>query len=119
MSRYIADHFGETIDFLALIENPDGFVPIGPPGQDRPFARIASPVPPTPRRPLRPRGAPNGSRTPGTVPLSSFEMMTYTLSTCLSDDPLLQERRDGPSDVEIGRRRILVIGSQSDTSLPT
>ncbi len=42
VSRYIADHFGESIDFLALLENPDGFVPVGPPGQDRPFARIAS-----------------------------------------------------------------------------
>ena len=42
VSRYIADHFGESIDFLALLENPDGFVPVGSPGQDRPFARIAS-----------------------------------------------------------------------------
>jgi small GTP-binding protein len=41
VTRWISEHFGQSLDFQAILDNPDGFVPIPITEANKPFASIA------------------------------------------------------------------------------
>ena len=42
VTRWVSEHFGETLDFQAILENPDGFASLPITEKNRPFASIAA-----------------------------------------------------------------------------